>query len=393
MKLCKSGIARTAIKTGDYRRGIQFAVELNDKQLLFDCGEALALVGHFTEAAGLFERGEFFDEACKHYITLKMWKKVDRILPHVQNTRLHAAYAKAKESDGHFKEAIASYKIAGDMDAIVRIYLDHLADPHAASEIVLESRSAESARLLAKFYQKIGDIDQALQFLVICGCVQEAWSLAQRHNKFKKYGELLESCETAKSSDYMALAKYFEEEKYTLLAGKYYFLAKEFTKSLKFLLKASSFSNDESEALSLAIDCVATANNEQLANQLIEFLLGEIDGSPKDPKFLFRLYMARKYYKDAAKTAVIIANQEQISGNYKNAHDLLFSMYQELRRNNLSISADMRQNLILLHRYTLVRVHVKMGNHLLAAKLLVQVASSISQFPERKWFQVLVNNL
>lgn len=51
--------------------------------------------------------------------------------------------------------------------------------------------------------------------------------------------------------------------------------------SLKFLLKASSFSNDENNALSLAIDCVATSNDDRLANQLIEFLLGETDGSPK----------------------------------------------------------------------------------------------------------------
>lgn len=135
---------------------------------------------------------------------------------------------------------------------------------------------------------------------------------------------------------------------------------------------------------------MATSNNEQLATQLIEFLLGEVDGVPKDPRYLFRLYMARKHYKDAAKTAVIIANQEQIAGNYKSARDLLYSMYQELRRNNLSVTAEMRHQFILLHRYTLVRIHVKLGNHLLAAKLLVQVAACISQFPERKNFLIFI---
>ncbi|XP_055372379.1 WD repeat-containing protein 19 [Condylostylus longicornis] len=381
IKLCKSGIARTSIKTGDFRRGIQYALELNDPQLLHDCADSLATVGHLTEAAGLLEKGKFWDESCSFYIQLKMWTKVNQLLPQVTSTKLHAVYAKAKESEGHFNEAISSYRIAGDLDAVVRIYLEHMSDPHPASEIVLESRSTESAKLLAKFYQRIGDIEQALQFLVLCGCIQEAFALAQRHNKLKHYGELLEQYENAKSSDFLALAHYFENEKYTLLAGKYYFLAREFSKALKYLLKASSFSNEESQALSLAIDCVATSNNEQLSNQLIEFLLGDIDGSPKDPKYLFRLYMARKHFKDAAKTAVVIANQEQISGNYRSAHDLLFSMYQELRRNNLSIASDMRHNLILLHRYTLVRIHVRLGNHLLASKLLVQVAANISQFP------------
>lgn len=101
-----------------------------------------------------------------------------------------------------------------------------------------------------------------------------------------------------------------------------------FLKALKHLLKASSFSNDENIALSLAIDCVASSNDDRLANQLIEFLLGEFDGSPKDSKYLFRLYMAKRQYKEAAKTAVIIGNQEQIAGNYRSAHDLLYSMYQ-----------------------------------------------------------------
>lgn len=359
-------------------------MELDDNQLLHDCAESLATVGHITEAAGLYERGQFYDEACAHYISVKMWNKVNQILPNVTSTKLHAAYAKAKESEGQFKEAISSYRIAGDLDAVVRIYLDQLQDPHSASEIVLESRSVEGAKMLAKFFQKIGDIEQALQFLVICGCVQEAFSLAQRHNKLRQHGELLERYENAKSADYLVVAHYFESEKHTLLAGKYYFLAREFSKALKFLLKASSFTSEESQALSMAIDCVASSNSDQLANQLIEFLLGEVDGSPKDPRYLFRLYMARKHYKDAAKTAVIIANQEQLAGNYKASRDLLFSMYQELRRNNLSVTSDMRHNLILLHRYTLVRTHIKLGNHLLAAKLLMEVAANISQFPERK---------
>lgn len=154
--------------------------------------------------------------------------------------------------------------------------------------------------------------------------------------------------------------------------------------SLKLLLKASTFGSEESQALSLAIDCVATSNDDKLASQLIEFLLGETDGAPKDPKLLFRLYMARKQFREAAKAAVIIANQEQIAGNYRSAHDLLFSMYQELKRNNLTVATDMKFNLILLHRYILVRLHVKQGKHTMAAKLLVEVAKNISQFPSRK---------
>ncbi|XP_058129497.1 WD repeat-containing protein 19 [Anopheles ziemanni] len=381
VKLCKAGIARTSIKCGDVRRGLQLALELNDMQLFNECGEAMLTAGHLNEAAIMLERGENWDKAAELLIQLKQWKKVDHILPHVVSLKLHASYAKAKELEGHYADAINSYQLAGDLDSVVRIYLEHLSDPHSASEILLETRSIEGSKLLAKYFEQHGDYESAIQFLVLCGCVTEAFAIAQKQNKIVYYGEVLEQSASAKAQDFLLLASYFDSEKYTMLAGKYYFLGKEYSKSLKLLLKAASVGNEENAALSLAIDCVASAGDEKLSNQLIEYLLGESDGVPKDPKLLFRLYMAKRQFKEAAKAAMIIANQEQIAGNYRSAHDLLFSMYQELKRNNLAIATDMKSTLALLHRYTLVRIHVKRGNHLLAAKLLLQVANSISQFP------------
>lgn len=387
--LCKAGIARTSVKCGDYRRGLQLALELDDKQLYNDCGESLMANGNPNEAAMLLEKGENWDKCCELYIQLKQWKKVNHILPNVTSLKLHAAYAKAKELEGHYSDAINSYHLAGDLDSVVRIYLEYLSDPHSASEILLDTRSVEGSKMLSKYFEQHGDYESAIQFLVLCGSINDAFAIAQKHNQIRYYGEVLEHSASAKPSDYLILATHFENEKYTLLAGKYYFLGKEYSKALKHLLKASTFSNEENTALSLAIDCVASANDEKLSNQLIDYLLGETDGVPKDPKLLFRLYMAKRQFKEAAKAAMIIANQEQIAGNYRSAHDLLFSMYQELKRNNLTIASDMKAALALLHRYTLVRVHVKRANHLLAAKLLLEVAKNISQFPSRR-FSILV---
>ena len=385
-RVVKAGVARTSIRCGNYSKGIKIAAELRDKKLFYDCAEALEQMNQFTEAAQLYEKSESFDKSCALYIQLKQWNKVDKILPHVTSLKLYASHAKAKESEGKYREAIKSYQQANDLDNVVRIYLDHLSDPHNASEIVLESRSVDSGKMLAKFYQNIGDYESALQFLIACGCINEAFTIAHKQNKMRHYGELLEQHDGAKAADFLILAQYFENEKYTLLTGKYYFLAKEYSKALKLLMKASNFGNEEQQALSLAIDCVASSNDDKLAAQLIEFLLGETDGKPKDPKLLFRLYMARKQFREAAKTSIIISSQEQIAGNYRSAHDLLFSMYQELKRNNLTIANDMKSNLNLLHRYILVRIHVKRGDHLMAAKLLVEVAKNISQFPTRELF-------
>ena len=44
------------------------------------------------------------------------------------------------------------------------------------------------------------------------------------------------------------------------------------------------------------------------------------------------------------------------AGHYRVAHDLLFSMYQELKNNHIRIPADMTSSLTLLHSYILAKV-------------------------------------
>lgn len=51
---------------------------------------------------------------------------------------------------------------------------------------------------------------------------------------------------------------------------------------------------------------VGRSQNENLTHQLIDFLVGEKDGVPKDQNYIYRLYLALKKYEDAAKTALII---------------------------------------------------------------------------------------
>ena len=109
--------------------------------------------------------------------------------------------------------------------------------------------------------------------------------------------------------------------------------------------------------------------------------MGETDGVPKDAKYLFRLYMAKGQYREAAKTAIIIAREEQSQGNYRNAHDVLFKMHQELMNNGIAIPSEMKHNLMILHSYILARAHVKRGDHLRGARMLLRVAKNISKFP------------
>ncbi|VDN45255.1 unnamed protein product [Gongylonema pulchrum] len=60
-------------------------------------------------------------------------------------------------------------------------------------------------------------------------------------------------------------------------------------------------------------------------------------------------------YREAAKTAVVIASEEQANGSYRIAHQLLFGMYQELLEEGIKVSFDVQNNLMLLHSYLIIK--------------------------------------
>lgn len=51
-----------------------------------------------------------------------------------------------------------------------------------------------------------------------------------------------------------------------------------------------------------AIAVVGKARNDMLTHTLIDFLMGETDGVPKDPNYIYRLYMALGSYSQVSPT-------------------------------------------------------------------------------------------
>ena len=132
------------------------------------------------EAATLYEQANYFDKAAYLYIKLKDWTKIGKLLPHISSPKIQVslneenlmifyfcilpksklinphfayfqlAYARAKESDNRFSEAVQAYESARDYDNAVRVYLDHLNDPESAVTIVKSTHSTEGAKLVAR---------------------------------------------------------------------------------------------------------------------------------------------------------------------------------------------------------------------------------------------------
>ncbi|XP_077157824.1 WD repeat-containing protein 19 isoform X1 [Paroedura picta] len=375
---CLAGVAQMSIRMGDIRRGVNQAIKHPSRILKRDCGAILESMKQFSEAAQLYEKGQYYDKAASVYIRCKNWAKVGELLPHVSSPKIHLQYAKAKEADGRYKEAVLAYENAKQWDNVIRLYLDHLNNPEKAVSIVRETQSLDGAKMVARFFLQLGDYGSAIQFLVMSKCNNEAFSLAQQHSKMEIYADIVSS-ENTTNEDYQSIALYFEGEKKHFQAGKFFLLCGQYARALKHFLKSPN--TDDNMAIEMAIETVGQAKDEALTNQLIDYLMGESDGIPKDAKYLFRLYMALKQYREAARTAIIIAREEQCAGNYRNAHDVLFSMYSELKSQKIKIPSEMATNLMILHSYILVKIHVKYEDHLKGARMLIRVANNISKFP------------
>ncbi|XP_041953534.1 WD repeat-containing protein 19 isoform X1 [Alosa pseudoharengus] len=374
---CQAGVARMSIRMGDIRRGANLAIRHPSRALKKDCGAILESMKQYSEAAQLYEKGQYYDKAASVYIRCKNWSKVGELLPQVSSPKIHLQYAKAKEADGKFKEAAMAYESARDWDNVIRILLEHLNNPEEAVRIVRETQSIDGAKMVARFFLSLNDYGSAIQFLVLSHCSDEAFQLAQQHDQMEVYADIIGPDATAE--DYQSIALHFEGEKQHLLAGKFFQKCGQFSRALKHFLKCPN--TEDSLAIEKAIETVGEAKDDALTNQLIDYLMGESDGMPKDAKYLFRLYMALKQYREAARTAIIIAREEQSAGNYRNAHDVLFSMYTELQAQKIKIPSEMATNLMILHSYILVKIHVKRGDHLKGARMLIRVSSNISKFP------------
>lgn len=374
-ELCIAGIARNAIRTGNTHRGLAFASRLkHDKELQIECARILESLKLYLDAAGLFELGGDIDKACSLYLQVKNVSKVSPYIDSLTSRDILVQYAKLQEEEHRFKEAITAFKKAGQDLEVVRILLEKVKNPGEAIRIVRENKCTEGAKMVAKFFQSINDICSAIEFLILSKCTEEAFQLASSTNQMDVFSNVLLSTtssftaddeqttddSTSSSlaiSDFHSVALFYEQDKNLLMAGKFYCLSQNYVKGVKLLLNSVSQSpSTESEAIQLAIEAASKCKEDKIIRKLVDFLVGDVDGTPRDFKYLFRLYMKLGHVKDAAKTAIVIAREEQSAGNYRNAHSLLFSMSQELRKHQIRVLSDMNSSLMLIHSYLLAKV-------------------------------------
>jgi WD repeat-containing protein 19 len=186
--------------------------------------------------------------------------------------------------------------------------------------------------------------------------------------------------------DAREVAHYYETQNDLGKAGQFYSLCGQYNRALKLFLQCGDREVDK------AIEVVGKARNDMLTHMLIDFLMGETDGQPKDPDYVYRLYMALGNFSEASKTAVIIAQQEQADGDYARAHKILYNTIHELEVRDTHVPQTLRQMFVVLHSYQLVKKLAKRGDHEGTARLLLRVAKHISKFPKHQ-VRILISTI
>lgn len=231
---CKEGICRSCLRLGDLRRGLSITSEpMASNTLKFQAATILESVKKMNEAALLFEKSNHYDKAAAAYISLKNWKKVGELLPRVNDLKIYRQYAKARESDGDYEGAVEAYAKCKDVENVVRLCMDKLNQLQKAMAIVEQTRNIHGAKALARYFEKKGDNNLALKYLVISRSENEALRLCKETGLVELYATLItqelggsEEGERQLSS----LASYFEQNGEILQAAKCYFYAAQFNK-------------------------------------------------------------------------------------------------------------------------------------------------------------------
>jgi len=233
----------------------------------------------------------------------------------VSSDQLNSQFGKICVTVGRFEDAVKSFTRAKDLDKVVEIKLRNLDKAQEAFDLVRETSSAQGAQIVADYCQETSDFRGAIEFLLIANKYDDAFRLAQQHGQMEIYTGILGDHISAEDS--LKVAHYYEKLQDFGKAGKFYSLCGQYSRALKLFFQCGDREIDS------AIDVVGRSQDDKLTDQLIDFLVGEKDGIPKDQNYLYKVYMARKKYEDAAKMASIIARQEQDLGNYKLAHQVI----------------------------------------------------------------------
>jgi WD repeat-containing protein 19 len=110
---CMAGMARVLLHLGDLRGGKALAQQLGSSSRWKECAGILEQLHQSQDAAEMYQQAGMAEKAAGIYIAARNWAAAAPLMAQVTSAKLQLQYAKAKESEGSYTEAVAAFEIAG----------------------------------------------------------------------------------------------------------------------------------------------------------------------------------------------------------------------------------------------------------------------------------------
>ncbi|EAY14285.1 WD repeat protein, putative [Trichomonas vaginalis G3] len=366
----RSGIIRCMILAGKVEQGMKQLEKTKDTNLVTECARILERLSAFSQAAQLYSQVSQFNSAAQCYVRANDLNSAANLVPKVDDSKVLVSIGKQLERAGQLEAATTAFERANDWESLVRVLLKVNLD--RATAIARAHPTADACRAVAEHCIQLGNFRYAIEFLIIAGRNEDAFRIAELHQKMDELADLIGDNGTKQQYD--ALATYFSARNDNISAAKFYAKSGDPERAMNCYMADGS-----PEALDGALDLAEKVENKTIRDILLDYLSANVQS--KDLRYLLRMFIIMKQFNEAAVTAMRIADDYRERGEYRQSRDILFDIYCQLEKHNQQISSEMKQSLMIIHSYLLIKP-MKEYDRTISAFLLRRVSKFASKFPQ-----------
>lgn len=371
-KQSRAGIIRCLILAGKVEEGMKHLEKIKDQALITECAKILERLSAFQYAATLYNQVHQYNSAAQCFLRANDLKSASDIISKVDDTKVLRSIGMQLERSGQLEASASAFERANEWESLVRVYLKINLD--RATAIARQHPTVAACRLVAEHCIQLGNFRYAIEFLIISGRADDAFRLAESHQRMDELADLIGDSGT--EQQYETIATYFRSRNDKLSAAKFFAKADQPHHALDCYIEDGSYA-----AMDAALELAEKIEDRTLRDRLLTYLSSSNKNEcARDLRYLLRMFIILKQFDEAETTATKIADDYRQRGEYRASRDLLFDIIRQLQKHNYTISAEMRNGFMLVHSYLLIKP-LKETDQMISALLLRRLSKFISKFP------------
>jgi WD repeat-containing protein 19 len=370
-KASRAGIIRCLILAGKVEQGMKQLEKTKDQGLITECARILERLSAFGQAAVLYVQVQQPNSAAQCFLRAGDLKAAADLVPKVDDSKVLRSIGGQLERAGQLEPAATAFERANEWESLVRVSLKINLD--RATAIARAHPTVAACRLVAEHCIQLENFRYAIEFLIIADRADDAFRVAELHQRMEEFAELVG--DSGSEQQYESIGLYFCQRNQQLQAAKFFSKVGDHHRALNCYM-----SDGSDAAMDGALELAEHINDRSLRDTLLDYLSTNMKDKGRDLKYLLRMFVIMKQFDEASLTASRIADDLRVKGEYRQSRELIFDIITQLQKHGIQVSSEMKQNLMIVHSYLLVKP-MRARDRLISALLLRRVSKFASKFP------------